>query len=60
MHQKITEMATEAPNATMAVTGHSFWERWYRFSCSESPLKKILPKSTRLFCFQGPDARRKY
>ncbi len=56
MHQKITEMTTQAPNATMSVTGHSLGTMVSIQAVANLPEKDIA-KIDKVVLFQGPDAR---
>lgn len=57
MHQKITEMTTKAPNATVAVTGHSLGTMVSIQAVANLPEKDIA-KIDKVVLFQGPDARK--
>ncbi|MDY4307990.1 Mbeg1-like protein [Enterococcus mundtii] len=56
MHQKITEMTTQAPHATMPVTGHSLGTMVSIQAVANLPEKDIA-KIDKVVLFQGPDAR---
>ncbi|MGM0145458.1 lipase family protein [Enterococcus mundtii] len=56
MHQKITEMTTQAPHATMSVTGHSLGTMVSIQAVANLPEKDIA-KIDKVVLFQGPDAR---
>ncbi|OTN88666.1 hypothetical protein A5819_001147 [Enterococcus sp. 7E2_DIV0204] len=56
MHQKIEEMRTKAPNATMSMTGHSLGTMVTIQAVANLPAKDIS-KIDKVILFQGPDAR---
>lgn len=56
MHQKIEEMRTKAPNATMAMTGHSLGTMVTIQAVANLP-KNDISKIDKVILFQGPDAR---
>ncbi|OEG09761.1 hypothetical protein BCR25_09635 [Enterococcus termitis] len=56
MHQKIAEMRTKAPNATMSMTGHSLGTMVTIQAVANLPAGDI-EKIDKVILFQGPDAR---
>ncbi|MFD2306959.1 cutinase family protein [Enterococcus termitis] len=56
MHQKIKEMGTKAPNATMSMTGHSLGTMVTIQAVANLPAGDI-EKIDKVILFQGPDAR---
>ncbi|OEG09759.1 hypothetical protein BCR25_09625 [Enterococcus termitis] len=56
MHQKIAEMRTKAPNATMSMTGHSLGTMVTIQAVANLPAKDIN-KIDKVILFQGLDAR---
>lgn len=56
MHQKIEEMRTKAPNATISMTGHSLGTMVTIQAVANLPAGDIS-KIDKVILFQGPDAR---
>lgn len=56
MHQKITDIRTHAPNATMSITGHSLGTMVSIQAVANLP-KEDISKIDKVVLFQGPDAR---
>ncbi|KRL84061.1 hypothetical protein FC32_GL001337 [Ligilactobacillus apodemi DSM 16634 = JCM 16172] len=56
MHEKISELRTKAPNATMSITGHSLGTMVSIQAVANLP-KKDIAKIDKVVLFQGPDAR---
>ena len=56
MHQKITEISVQAPNATMSITGHSLGTMVSIQAVANLPEEDIA-KIDKVVLFQGPDAR---
>lgn len=56
MHQKITDISTHAPNATMSITGHSLGTMVSIQAVANLP-KEDISKIDKVVLFQGPDAR---
>lgn len=56
MHQKITDISTHAPSATMSITGHSLGTMVSIQAVANLP-KEDISKIDKVVLFQGPDAR---